>query len=192
MILAQMQAQAAHPEVLLTITGSIGPLERSATFPDGTWHGYDLPHNLIDPRSQMIYGEPNRPPMDQERSFRISPPTIQPLLQAPQPHQPQLPAPPQPTTFNCTLPLVPPPILTPPMPLASESLHSFTHHASNFMLPSAFQGGGVQVSTIENEQTATNEQTRENRQNKTITFKDSYEELTPSSSRSESNRLIGF
>ena len=60
------------------------------------------------------------------------------------------------------------------------------------MLPSAFQGGGVQVSTTENEQTATNEQTRENRQNRTITFKDSYEELTPSSSRSESNRLMGF
>ena len=140
----------------------------------------------------MVYGERNRLSMDQERSFRISPPTIQPLLQAPQPHQPQPPAPPQPTTFNCTLPLVPPPILTPPMPLASESLHSFTHHASNFILPSAFQGGGVQVSTIENEQAATNEQTRENRQNRTITFKDSYEELTPSSSRSESNRLIGF
>ena len=140
MILAQMQGQAAHPEVLLTITGSIGPLERSATFRDAAWHSYDLTHNLIDLRSHMIYGEPNRPPMDQERSFRISPPTIQPLLQAPQPHQPQPPAPLQPTTFNCTLPLVPPPILTPPMPLAPESLHSFTHHASNFMLPSVFQG----------------------------------------------------
>ena len=50
----------------------------------------------------------------------------------------------------------------------------------------------MQVSTIENEQTATNEQTGENCQNRTITFKHSYEELTPSSSRSESNRLIGF
>ena len=192
MILAQMQAQAAHPEVVLTITSSIGPLGCSATFRDGAWHGYDLTHKLIEPRSLMIYGEPNRPPMDQEQSFRISPPTIQPLLQAPQPHQPQPPAPPQLTTFNCTLPLVRPPILTPPMPLASESLHSFTHHSSNFMLLSAFQGGGVQVSTIENEQTETNEQTRESRQNRTITFKDSYEVFTPSSSRSESNRLIGF
>ena len=50
----------------------------------------------------------------------------------------------------------------------------------------------MQVSTVENEQATTNEQTREKRQNRTITFKDSYEELTPSSSRSESNRLIGF
>ena len=142
MILAQMQAQAAHPEVLLTITSSIGPLERSATFRDGAWHGYDLTQNLIDPRSHMIYGEPNRPPMDQERSFRISSPTIQPLLQAPQPHQSLPPAPIQPTTFNCPLPSMPPPILTPFMPLASEFLHSFPHHSSNFMLLSAFQGEG--------------------------------------------------
>ena len=85
MIVAQMQAQAAHPEVLLTITSSIGPLERSATFRDGIWHGYNLTHNLFDHCSHMLYGEPNRPPMDQERSFRISPPTIQPLFQAPQP-----------------------------------------------------------------------------------------------------------
>ena len=35
-VLAHMQAQAAYP-VLLTITSSIGPLERSATFRDGTW-----------------------------------------------------------------------------------------------------------------------------------------------------------
>ena len=59
MIVAQMQAQATHPEVLLTITSSIGPLERSATFRDGVWHGYDLTHNLIDHRSHMLYGEPD-------------------------------------------------------------------------------------------------------------------------------------
>ena len=65
------------------------------------------------------------------------------------------------------------------------------------MLPSAFQGGGVQVSPTENEQTTTEGQTRENRQSRTVTFEDSYEELTPSSSRSEPprnkpSRLIGF
>ena len=47
MIIAQMQAQADYPAVHLTITSCIGPLERSATFSDGTWHGYDLTHNLI-------------------------------------------------------------------------------------------------------------------------------------------------
>ena len=199
-IVAQMQAQAAHPEVLLTITSSIGPLERSATFRDGTWHGYDLTHNLIDPRSHMIYGEPTRPPMDQERSFRISPPTIQPLFQAPQPLQSQtmaLPPPREPTTFSCTLPLVPPPILTPPMPPAFESVRSLIHPSTSFMLPSTFQGGGVRVSPTENKQTTAGEQTRENHQSRTVTFQDSYEELTPSSSKSEPprnehSRLIGF
>ena len=89
MIVAQMQAQATHPEVLLTITSSIGPLERSATFRDGVWDGYDLTHNLIDHRSHMLYGEPDRPPMDQEQSFRISRPTIQPIFQPTQPTPPQ-------------------------------------------------------------------------------------------------------
>ena len=53
------------------------------------------------------------------------------------------------------------------------------------------------MSPTENEQTTTEGQTRENRQGRTVTFKDSYEELTPSSSRSEPprnepSRLIGF
>ena len=126
MIVAQIQAQATHPEVLLTITSSIGPLERSATFRDGVWHGYDLTHNLIDHRSHMLYGEPDRPPMDQERSFRISLPTIQPIFQPTQPTPPQtmiqLP-PPETTTFSCTLPQMLPPILTPPMPLASAGIN---------------------------------------------------------------------
>ena len=83
------------------------------------------------------------------------------------------------------------------MPLASESVHSLTHQSTSFMLPSTFQMGGVQVSPTENEQTTTKEQTRENRQSRTVTFKDSYKELTPSSSRSEPprnepSRLIGF
>ena len=145
MIVAQMQAQAAHSEVLLTITSSIGPLERSATFRYGVRHGYDLTHNLIDPRSHMLYGEPERPPMDQERSFRISPPTIQPLFQPPQPTPQQTMtqlSPTETTTFSCILPLVPPPIPTPPMPLASVSVSSLTPSTSGFMLPSTFQGEG--------------------------------------------------
>ena len=49
MIIAQLQSQATHPDVLLTITSNIGPLERSVSFRDGTWHGCDLTHDLIDP-----------------------------------------------------------------------------------------------------------------------------------------------
>ena len=48
MIIVQMQSQAAYPDVQLTLTSSIGSLERSASFFDGTWHGYDLTHHLID------------------------------------------------------------------------------------------------------------------------------------------------
>ena len=199
MIVAQMQAQAAHPEVLLIITSSIGPLERSATFRDGVCHGYDLTHNLIDPRSHMLYGEPDRPPVDQERSFRISPPTIHPMFQPPQPTPPQamVPLPPsETTTFSCILPQMPPPILTPPMPLASVGINPPTPSTSAFMLPSAFQGGGVQASPIECNR-VTQEQANETRPTRKVTFQDSYEELTPSTSnpqpaRNEPSRLIGF
>ena len=65
MIIAQIQAQAAYPDVSLTITSRVGPIERSAIFRDGAWHGYDLTHSLIDPRSHLVFGEPTRPPMDQ-------------------------------------------------------------------------------------------------------------------------------
>ena len=77
MIIAQMQSQAAHPDVILNITSSIGSLERSASFRDGTWHGHDLTQDLIDPRSHVVFGEPTRPPIDQERSLRVSPATMQ-------------------------------------------------------------------------------------------------------------------
>ena len=176
MIVAQMQAQATHPEVLLTITSSIGPLERSATFRDGVWHGYDLTHNLIDHRSHMLYGEPDRPPMDQERSFRISPPTIQPIFHPKQPAPSQtmiqLP-PPETTTFNCTLPQMLPPILTPPMPLASMGINPPTLSTPAFMLPSAFQGGGVQgvqANPIECNQ-VTQEEANNTRPTRKVTFK---------------------
>ena len=55
----------------------------------------------------MLYGEPNRSPMDQERSFRIFPPTIQPLFQAPQP---------TPTQTVIQLPLPKPPLSAAPYP----------------------------------------------------------------------------
>ena len=203
MIVAQMQAQATHPEVLLTITSSIGPLERSATFRDGVWHGYDLTHNLIDHRSHMLYGEPDRPPMDQERSFRISPPTKQPIFHPTQPAPSQtmiqLP-PPETATFNCTLPQILPPILTPPMPLASVGINPPTLSTPAFMLPSAFQGGGVQAmqtNPIECNQVTTQEQAKETLQMRKVTFQDSYEELIPSTSntqpaQNEPSRLVGF
>ena len=130
-------------------------------------YGYDLTHDLIDPRSHMIYGEPTRPPMDQELSLRVSPPTMQPQIQVPPPLQPQTPlAPPphmEPTRFRCTLPIVPPPIWTPPMPLASAGVRLLTQPSTSFMLPSNFHGEGVQVNAIANNSITNEEQTGENR-----------------------------
>ena len=139
MILARMQAQADNPAVHLTITSSIGPPERSATFSDGTWHGYDLTLTFFDPRPHVIVGEPTLPPMDQERSLRISHAAMQPLTR----HSPITPLPPiDPVRFTCTLPTVPPPALTPPMPLASEGVRLTTHPTVSYMTPSIFQGEG--------------------------------------------------
>ena len=140
LIIAQMQAQADYPAVHLTITSSIGPLERSATFSDGTWHGYNLTHNLIDPRFHVVFGEPTRTPMDQERSLRFSHAAMQPLTR----HSPITPLPPvDPVRFSCTLPIMPPPVLTPSMPLASEGVRLTTHPTMNYMTPSTFQVGGA-------------------------------------------------
>ena len=176
MIIAQTQAQAEYPDVSFTITSRVGPIERSATFRDGTWQGYDLTHSLIDPRSHVVYGEPTRPPMDQERSLRISQSALQ-TLQT----QTTTPLPsPHPVQFSCTLPIMPPPVLTPPMPLASEGIRLLTTPSSTFMPPSTFQGGGVQVDNTTSA-TLSEEQPR-----RTVTFKDSYEELTQTSSRTES------
>ena len=178
MIIAQIQAQAEYPDVSLTITSRVGPIERSATFRDGTWHGYDLTHSLIDPRSHLVYGEPTRPPMDQERSLRISHSALQTQTTTPLPS-------PHPVQFSCTLPIMPPPVLTPPMPLASDGIRLLTTQPSNFMLPSTFQGGGVQVNNTTST-TLSEEQPRESHPRRTVTFKDSYEELTQTSSRTES------
>ena len=189
MIIAQIQAQAAYPDVSLTITSRVGPIERSAIFRDGAWHGYDLTHSLIDPRSHLVFGEPTRPPMDQERSLRISQSAVQTPTTTPLPS-------PHPVRFSCTLPMVPPPVLTPPMPLASDGIRLLTTQTSNFMLPSAFQGEGVQVGNTTST-TLSEEQPRESRPARTVTFKDSYEELIQSSSRtepqvSEPASLVGF
>ena len=182
MIIAQMQAQAAYPEVLLTITSSIGPLERSATFRDAAWHGYDITHNMI----HMIYGEPPRPPMDQERSLRVSPPTMQPPIEVPP--LPQIPLQVEPTRFSCTLPVIPPD-LDATRALGIRRCTLTNGPSSNFMLPSTFQGGGAQVSTTANNPTADEEQIREVRDTRTVTFQDSKDKLTPSSSRSEPPKM---
>ena len=126
----------------------------------------------------MVYGEPTRPPVDQERSLRVSPATMQPQTHVPLP-------PLEPSRFTCALPVVPPPLLTPPMPLASEGIRLLRQPSMSFMLPSAFQGGGMRVNAIANNTIGSEEQTRENRSVRTVTFQDSYDALSQSSSRDE-------
>ena len=83
------------------------------------------------------------------------------------------------------------------MPLASMGVSSLTQSPSGFMLPSTFQGGGVLVSPTESNQTTTQKQAKKSRPTRTVTFEDSHEELTPSTSntkpsRNEPSKLIGF
>ena len=185
MIIAQMQAQADYPAVHLTITSSIGPLERSATFSDGTWLGYDLTHNLIDPRSYVVFREPTRPPMDQERSLLIFHAAMQPITR----HSPITPIPPiDPVRFRFTLPIVLPPVLTPPVPLASEGVRLTTHPTMNYMTPSTFQRGGVQgvqANATADNTTLSEEKPRESCPARTVRFQDSYDELIQSCSKHE-------
>ena len=170
MIITQMQSQAAHPDVLLTITSTIGLLERSASFHDGTWHGYDLTHNLIDRRSHQTYAEPTRPPLDQKRSLTVSPATTQPMTHNLLPPLEQ-------SRFNCTLPEVPPQIFTLPMPLAFEGIRFLTQPPSNFMLASAFQGevhvNGTANDTSRNESQVRQLTVQKDRPARTVTFQDS-------------------
>ena len=73
------------------------------------------------------------------------------------------------------------------MPLASEGIRLLTQPTSNFILPSTFQEGGVQVNATAND-TARNEgqvrqlTAQEDRTARTVTFRDSYDVLTPPTS----------
>ena len=116
--------------------------------------------------------------MDQERSFRMFPATMQPSSDTPTPTHDILPtpAPPEPHRFSCTLPAVSPQILTPPMPLASSEirlLDSSQNIAQHVQL------------------------TDENRPSRVVTLQYSYNVLTPSTSRDEApggdpNHIIGY
>ena len=87
MLIAQMQAQTDHPELVPTVSSGIGLLVRAASFQDGVWHGYNLTHSISDPRSHSNYGERTRPTIDPERSPRMQPLTA-PLLTSPTPSYP--------------------------------------------------------------------------------------------------------
>ena len=68
MLVARMQAQVDHPGFVLTVSSGIGSLV------------YDLTRGIGNPRSHSTNLEPTRPPMNQERSLRMQPTSIRPLL----------------------------------------------------------------------------------------------------------------
>ena len=108
MLIAQMQAQIDHPDVLSTITSGIGSPTLTARFQDRIWHDYDLTHSPGDSRSHAIFGESARPPMDQERSLSMgqentrvaTPPTQYPQMAQVSPTPPPQTQP----HFTCELP----------------------------------------------------------------------------------------
>ena len=89
--------------------------------------------------------------MDQERSLRMHPltapppslPHSLPLIQGILPTPPPSPLPRNLPHFNCNLPVISSPILTPHMPLASAGIRLAMQPSSNLLLPSAFQEEGI-------------------------------------------------
>ena len=73
--------------------------------------------------------------MNQERSLRVSPATMQPIIMVSDPrennHDPTVPY------QRCRHK-----VFTPPMPLATDGIRLLTQPTENIMLPSAFQGEG--------------------------------------------------
>ena len=116
MLIAQMQAQKDHADLVLKVSSGIESLVRTVRFHDRVWHKYDITHSIGDIRSHMTYGEPTRPPVEQERPLQMQPATLQPSMVPRSPPMTQgiLPTPPPQEShqFNCTLPAVPLPILT--------------------------------------------------------------------------------
>ena len=138
--------------------------------------------------------------MDQERYPRMQPLTAPPPL-FPQPasiHQGILatPAPSHLRQFGCTLPVFPPPILTPSMPQACTGIRPSMQPSSSFMLLSAFQG--KQVKKIKTDQISEHLQdTYQPRQvavndppARTVTFEGSYHVFTPSTSKDDVLEVI--
>ena len=211
MILAQMQTQATNLDVVLTITSNIGSLERSASFRDGTWHGNELTHGLIDSRAHLL-GLPwiRSVPLGCflqpcNHCLTYNPPRMASCLHQFPRNTRETPR------FSCTLPRVPPQTLTPLMPLACSGIRLLVQPSSTFMVASTFHGGGLQTSEAhdnQREEVSKNllyanqpmQTTQDNRPSRMVTFQDSYDALTPSTSKDETfrgdpnhkNHLIGF
>ena len=81
MLIAQIPAQVDHPDLVFTVSSGIGSLVRSSHVQQSLERGRPNPSYW---RSQITirgsYGKPTRPPINQERSLRMQPSAIRPLL----------------------------------------------------------------------------------------------------------------
>ena len=206
-LIAQMQSLEIHPDFTLSISIGIGSYRRTAEFHNGAWQGHDLTHHFDDHRSHLRYGEPNRPPMEQQRRLQTNLTQASAISSTTAPesardYQSMQPSPTQ--QFTCLLPTVPPPILTLPPSSAPISVRRLEEN-NKLMLPSSFRGEGVEEAhtSAQNDEDATQNTSQRPRtimmrnpldvpiMTDMIGFQDSYDALLPSTSQ-DPHHLIGF
>ena len=142
-LIAQMQSLEIHPDFTLSISIGIGSYRRTAEFDNGAFQGHDITHHFDDHRSHLRYGEPNRPPMEQQRRLQTNltqAPAISPITAPESARDCQSTQPPPTEQFTCLLPTVAPPILTLPPSSAPISVRRLEEN-NKLMLPSSFRGG---------------------------------------------------
>ena len=206
-LIAQMQSLEIHPDFTLSISIGIGSYRRTAEFHNGAWQGHDLTHHFDDYRSHLRYGEPNRPPMEQQQRLQTNltqAPAISSITAPESAHDCQSTQPPPTQQFTCLLPTVPPPILTLPPPSAPISVIRLEEN-NKLMLPSSFRGEGVEEAhtSAQNAEDVTQDTSQRPRtimmrnpldvpiMTDVIGFQDSYDALLPSTSQ-DPHHLIGF
>ena len=206
-LIAQMQSLKIHPDFTLSISIGIGSYRRTAEFHNGAWQGHDLTHHFDDHRSHLRYGEPNRPPMEQQRRLQTNltqAPAISSITAPESARDCQSTQPPPTQQFTCLLPTVPPPILTLPPSSAPISVRRLEEN-HKLMLPSSFRGEGVEEAhtSEQNDEDATQNTSQRPRtimmrnpldvpiMTDMIGFQDSYDALLPSTSQ-DPHHLIGF
>ena len=202
-----MQSLEVHPDFTLSISIGVGSYRRTTEFHNGAWQGHDPTHHFDDHRSHLRYGEPNRPPMEQQRRLQTNltqTPAISSITAPESARDCQSTQPPPTQQFTCLLPTMPPPILTLPPSSALISVRRLEGN-NKLMLPSSFRGEGVEEAhtSAQNAEDATQDTSQRPRtimmrnpldvpiMTDMIGFQDSYDALLPSTSQ-DPHHLIGF
>ena len=83
-MLAQLETQQVLPNMILSLVAEIADFQRTMTYQNGSWDGYDLTHPFLDDRSIVMYGPSQNTVFEQEASLRM----LQAASGTPQPSQP--------------------------------------------------------------------------------------------------------